>query len=1599
MSDSDAGGLESNDRDDRDDPWRRAETETETGVDLPLPPVSETNDNGALNSSSGNRDRPETVDARMMSFGDGLNGNMAALDAIDSLDANAIDAANAAYAQVDAEVSAAEAAVTAAMVAETEAQALALAEAEAAANASDALGAEIQREQSLSLSKSASRTPLNASENKKLGSSQTQALAKSGGLQGALGQPQDTVAQSTSALNASKSKKKGRVTIDANTVKKIAHWPSSRRNTASRSHKTGDPAGRSTPPSLKPAPPDYFVDDPQPIVRRRNGKYEEIPHLLDGFRMLNRAPAEDPEDVYTLDISSQELLYVIEDDMTLFTKLHTLRAGENALPFARLGILPGLKKLVLPCNGVTSLDLDVDGRFQKLEHLDLSFNAIDQAAQIVIATLPCLKYLDLTSNSLSTLAPDIMNMDRWRDRVIELLLPNQVAALDAGLFARPPPVPSSLDISRKQSLGQPAGAGHSHSRQLSLGLPTPSTAASAVHPANRAPATAPSVSVAGGGGGGGGGMSLKSDAGGHDVPYSDYDDQAAPFMNRTAPSEVTAQELRDQQIAMHLTKNGISSSVDSVNEDDEGSVFNSDSVTTRGVVGHVGFAVLESLVLENNKLGASGSTEFWLVLASLPSLRVLNLNSNSIRSLGPLIPVDMDDELRRNPQSILSMSPRMIAKCDGFVRLAELHLRRNRVATLDDLAGLVCLPRIQRVFLEGNPVMGGMGLPRYTGTGSIGSNALAGTSGPAGNMASTSTFTASAIDAGARRKLATGTGGQKKPDTDIFSMLSHVHGIQIADSCYLPPKSCLDATEVIAIGPVSSHAPAMSTIGHGHGHGFGHPAAHNQGPVSGFPPSHASPAQPPSTMALLAPGLSMGVPTTVRGVAGLNMGVLRLQKQSLKPPPKRPHFIGNYVGKATHVQLGHHVVSHLVPEPAALAPPKHAILARQTRRRYQFTDADLEAIVKMGRIPGVKELAKIAEMREAQAAGVLSASATGSGRDGMGNAGIGLQRTKSPVALGQGYANTMQFGTLGGMESGALNLGQGDASGMGSNLNNLNDPRVDGFGGGGGGDDGHSLVSAPTESDVVGPLASSMRGRVDLQNYEPRLPQRGGSNRSTNASVRSFDTFGESMTLSLQEIMYDPNHIDDTFLTGVHITGSRRRKPKESGDGDDADAVPREADEAAGGDSEAGFDEDDEDSGSEYSDSDSDGSGSSGSGSDSGSDSGSAAAQTATTPDDVDNEQMDKVYPLPNSIQGSVKALRHALSNPVSYWRIMEESYARPTYASLKRNTAFITREQLRNEAVSATAALADETRQGTRAPTTRSDAHAHATDAAVDAIMSGTSRFGGPDAEGGERPGSKDDQSALSAPSTTVSTAPNLVTPANSVWTPIHGEEQLLSIADYMPPTEFSTRGKAPVGVVMYRKRADLPIGQKGALADIEDQRRLQYQLEAKLKQRNGGKPMGGNARAASGQQAGYSNLQELSGDAGKRQQSLQKRLVAAAALQRAQLGGRLRPKDEFEELDDLMTTVDAKLNTIEANLANVLRSSQLQEQLPQSSRLLKELQSEYTRIENMYLQDAKVVVQSEPLSQRLRKLGIGSHGAGGDAASAAAVASAVVAAVTGSA
>ncbi|KAI8920314.1 hypothetical protein DFJ77DRAFT_237701 [Powellomyces hirtus] len=121
--------------------------------------------------------------------------------------------------------------------------------------------------------------------------------------------------------------------------------------------------------------------------------------------------------------------------------------------------------------------------------------------------------------------------------------------------------------------------------------------------------------------------------------------------------------------------------------------------------GGPGFRRLEVLVLDNNRIN---TLEAFQVLGALPSLRSLNLSRNRIKSLSFLSaqPSGPADAERSSPAPAANdASSRSGQKFDGFYFLQELDLTFNQIGTPEDLLGIVWLPVLERVALEGNPIM------------------------------------------------------------------------------------------------------------------------------------------------------------------------------------------------------------------------------------------------------------------------------------------------------------------------------------------------------------------------------------------------------------------------------------------------------------------------------------------------------------------------------------------------------------------------------------------------------------------------------------------------------------------------------------------------------------------------------------------------------------------------------------------------------------------------------------------------------------------------------------------------------------------------------
>jgi len=168
--------------------------------------------------------------------------------------------------------------------------------------------------------------------------------------------------------------------------------------------------------------------------------------LLDGYRLLQASRCELPEQLHRFRLTSctPPLIDAVPEHLAEFVNLHTLDVSGNSLPFDRFRLMPSLEELNLSCNMIRDFDFsplpgvhfpvpqddDDDGYemteeeriemehleqdamswplsrrigFDSLRSLDLAHNFLSQAAIRTLQSLPKLRTLNLSSNSLRTL--------------------------------------------------------------------------------------------------------------------------------------------------------------------------------------------------------------------------------------------------------------------------------------------------------------------------------------------------------------------------------------------------------------------------------------------------------------------------------------------------------------------------------------------------------------------------------------------------------------------------------------------------------------------------------------------------------------------------------------------------------------------------------------------------------------------------------------------------------------------------------------------------------------------------------------------------------------------------------------------------------------------------------------------------------------------------------------------------------------------------------------------------------------------------------------------------------------------------------------------
>ncbi|KAJ3295840.1 X-ray radiation resistance-associated protein 1 [Borealophlyctis nickersoniae] len=1088
---------------------------------------------------------------------------------------------------------------------------------------------------------------------------------------------------------------------------------------------------------------------PEEMVRKRAGKYVEIPHVLDGFLMLNKAPAEDPEEVYSLDISGCDLRYVIEDDLSLFVNLHTLKAGENCLPFARLGVLSALKHLILPCNGVTGLDLDVEGRFRLLENLDLSYNSVEHSAIIVLATLPCLRSLDLTSNGLTSLPPELKDMSRWRDRVIELVLPPaQLAELDARLLGgwqtRRLSSRAGFTESAKSTAsrlagyarGMPTGVSRPQSLEPFAAAQTSAPVTEVVRPESKA-VEQPTAST--------GQANALPQSKPLEIPRPVAEDPPEPGAEATdegttsngngGQRETAATNVAvDEAVTVTLDQDDAGSAVES--EQSEGSGENSeeqsenplgegDEEEQQGANPDHGTNEPSSGDRAKDEHGAANvpaQTAEPAGVTAEPAGVTAEPTAEEPPSTtagdGTTYNASNTFGEGTSPTSMANPPPPPPMEGPGFRTLENLSLENNKLASIEVFEILGVLPGLRVLNMNRN---------RITDLSFL----------VPSNLPKSADY----------KRSVTPSPEQLRYRYEGFRALEE---LRVAFNQIASPEGLMGIVWLPKLARVYLQGnPVMTKVGGRIGIRGGGTAGGSEEEVLGyidFNPLVILPnvygitvadtcyQEPPT---LLEDNYYALAPTSKGPSIRVFHRKRHAQTMDTYSPSPASRFLGHVhrKGGPPSIHPLNHVASHTVSnagDPYAWGLPR---VTRALRRAYHYSDDDIMRIIKEGTIPSAKELVRYAKRRE---------------RD--------MRRhdmDEDDSDYSEGWPESQ-----------------------------------------------HSVRLAPLKGD---------HGELRRDTVEP------------------------------SDMFYDPEAKDDTFLTGVHITGGLARPRQPSSSGYSSRSLTDSA--ISGGEEEGDSD---------------------------------------ATQDEDDG------FPLPSGIQASVRALRHALSNPVSYWRIVEESYAKPTFASKRR----VTEARRPGRADHGRAAALAEHGARWRGADETQPMRQTSVPVAADAPKADTDK--GHEGEGLRKAQDMGEQFDYSGSFGQLPSA-----------APLDGYPQTL----YEQVTHKLMYGDGPQGAVTYKspKRA---VGARGK-----------------------------NAATGPNRQRFHTPS-------------------AVVAMKRAAGAGRLRPRDEFDEMRDMMSSVDQKIQLVEANLATVLGNNALQRHLPHSRKLFEEIQREYARIERKYSEEARAAV-----------------------------------------
>ncbi|KAI9326316.1 hypothetical protein BDR26DRAFT_136993 [Obelidium mucronatum] len=757
-------------------------------------------------------------------------------------------------------------------------------------------------------------------------------------------------------------------------------------------------------------------------------------------------------------------------------------------------------------------------------------------------------------------------MPRWREKVIELLLPNHVALLDATLFSRggvgveeggflepTQPVGPPTGFSRTKPLTpiqeNPHDAMKQHVAEAAasrgnLALTEPSTKQEPVDMAvgSESSHKEPSLSSADK-------QSTDTNKSNNDDIVDDEEvvtmafDEAQVRVHTIKNNEVTETQVVEPMAAFLPLRQQTppNQMVSGAAMPEEQEWKNEPMMPLDDVVA---FEMLESLVLERNGLS---SEESFKILGHLPNLKKLNLNHNRYRSLQFL------SAHQENPQSSHPPAPFLLQKYQGFYALQELRIAFNKIDTARGILGLVWLPALQFIWIEGNPVLVKFGKEAVSHA----------------RLANTNNSTAVHSDALSYK------------DCDPLKAIPRIYGIEILDLVYQPHPSTLEDT-YYTLAPIKKHAATAvitATPAHpGTLRRVTRPPAHDDdwNPVQ-QPSGGESPA-----LAAAAAAAAGNLPHQVKEAVLVKLEDLKSRRRDIKLTDEE---VKETVRQGRVLTLKE--LKRIRKRESLEAQQQQDVLRRREEERIMYEE-ELEKERKRLEELLVEEKEKREAVREDGCEGTsqISQAAMDSVVEGGGD---------------QGYINVQQITVISPQDEYEMKYdphAQDQTFLTGVHIT-----------GGGGAGVGGGTFQVPTiemgeEAEMhEAPSTISYITEADSSTQNPHNSNNIGNARETESfSSDSYNDTSTTDSYSLdygQETMYPPH-----VLRRLHNTENNGKKM--------------------------------------------------------------LRPYSRALPLNSDAKWLESINSL-DPIQASVRALRHAVTNPISYWRVMEDSYAKPTFSHTVR--------------------------------------------------------------------------------------------------------------------------------------------------------------------------------------------------------------------------------------------------------------------------------------------------------------------------------------------